>query len=69
MEEAKLWIFKVRPQSSAAAPPVWDGRLAQALVANEAKVAILDINLDLCRNVMINGEVIRLDGALRMAPR
>jgi NAD(P)-dependent dehydrogenase (short-subunit alcohol dehydrogenase family) len=25
--------------------------------------------LDLCRNVMINGEVIRLDGALRMAPR
>jgi len=25
--------------------------------------------LDLCRNVMINGSVIRLDGALRMAPR
>ena len=25
--------------------------------------------LHLCRNVMINGEVIRLDGALRMAPR
>jgi NAD(P)-dependent dehydrogenase (short-subunit alcohol dehydrogenase family) len=25
--------------------------------------------LDLCRNVMINGEVIRLDGALRMAAR
>ena len=25
--------------------------------------------LDLCRNLMINGSVIRLDGALRMAPR
>jgi len=25
--------------------------------------------LDLCRNVMINGSVVRLDGALRMAPR
>ena len=25
--------------------------------------------LDLCRNVLINGSVIRLDGALRMAPR
>jgi len=25
--------------------------------------------LHLCRNAMINGEVIRLDGALRMAPR
>jgi len=25
--------------------------------------------LDLVRNVMINGSVIRLDGALRMAPR
>src|SRR5437763_1651265 len=25
--------------------------------------------LHLCRNTMINGEVIRLDGALRMAPR
>jgi NAD(P)-dependent dehydrogenase (short-subunit alcohol dehydrogenase family) len=25
--------------------------------------------LHLCRNVMINGEVVRLDGALRMAPR
>jgi len=25
--------------------------------------------LHLCRNPMINGEVIRLDGALRMAPR
>jgi hypothetical protein len=25
--------------------------------------------LDLCRNVMINGEVIRLGGALRMARR
>jgi NAD(P)-dependent dehydrogenase (short-subunit alcohol dehydrogenase family) len=25
--------------------------------------------LQLCRNLMINGEVIRLDGALRMAPR
>jgi hypothetical protein len=25
--------------------------------------------LHLCRNMMINGEVIRLDGALRMAPR
>jgi NAD(P)-dependent dehydrogenase (short-subunit alcohol dehydrogenase family) len=24
--------------------------------------------LQLCRNTMINGEVIRLDGALRMAP-
>ena len=23
----------------------------------------------LCRNAMINGEVVRLDGALRMAPR
>jgi hypothetical protein len=25
--------------------------------------------LHLCQNPMINGEVIRLDGALRMAPR
>jgi NAD(P)-dependent dehydrogenase (short-subunit alcohol dehydrogenase family) len=25
--------------------------------------------LDLCRNVLINGSVIHLDGALRMAPR
>ena len=25
--------------------------------------------LDLCRNLMINGSVVRLDGALRMAPR
>jgi NAD(P)-dependent dehydrogenase (short-subunit alcohol dehydrogenase family) len=25
--------------------------------------------LHLCRNTMINGEIIRLDGALRMAPR
>jgi hypothetical protein len=25
--------------------------------------------LELCRNQMINGSVIRLDGALRMAPR
>ena len=25
--------------------------------------------LHICRNTMINGEVIRLDGALRMAPR
>jgi NAD(P)-dependent dehydrogenase (short-subunit alcohol dehydrogenase family) len=25
--------------------------------------------LHLCRNAMINGEVVRLDGALRMAPR
>ena len=25
--------------------------------------------LHLCRNTMINGEVIRLDGGLRMAPR
>ncbi|HMD65614.1 MAG TPA: 3-hydroxyacyl-CoA dehydrogenase, partial [Stellaceae bacterium] len=25
--------------------------------------------LHLCQNRMINGEVIRLDGALRMAPR
>jgi NAD(P)-dependent dehydrogenase (short-subunit alcohol dehydrogenase family) len=25
--------------------------------------------LHLCQNSMINGEVIRLDGALRMAPR
>jgi len=25
--------------------------------------------LHLCRNPMINGEIIRLDGALRMAPR
>jgi len=28
-----------------------------------------DLVLHLCRNTMINGEVIRLDGALRMAPR
>jgi NAD(P)-dependent dehydrogenase (short-subunit alcohol dehydrogenase family) len=28
-----------------------------------------DLVLHLCRNPMINGEVIRLDGALRMAPR
>ncbi|MBV8937344.1 MAG: SDR family NAD(P)-dependent oxidoreductase [Alphaproteobacteria bacterium] len=28
-----------------------------------------DLVLHLCRNAMINGEVIRLDGALRMAPR
>src|SRR5260370_29355761 len=27
------------------------------------------LSLHLCRNAMINGEVIRLDGALRMAPR
>jgi NAD(P)-dependent dehydrogenase (short-subunit alcohol dehydrogenase family) len=62
-------IWTPSPRSSLASP----GNSLAASVPFPARLGRPEeyaaLVLHLCRNAMINGEVIRLDGALRMAPR